>query len=101
MGKKVEIDIDDLMRVCNILDSLRVSLDRIGAIVNQGRDKMRLAFDEYFTSVNPKTGKAVYHEIADCWELLARLLDKELGQEEFLNRTRQKTIPYFELKKYD
>ncbi len=93
MDKKAEVNLDDLMRVCNVLDSLRVSLDRIGAINQQGRDKMRLALDEYFTS-------GVYKEIADSWLMLAKIIQKEISREEFLQRTKEKKIPYFELKKY-
>jgi len=93
MGKNTEIDSDDLMRVCNILDSLRVSLDQIGAVNSQGRDKMLLAMEEYF---KPE----LYKEIADCWGVLAHLLDKQLGHQEFLKRTEEKKIKYYQRKKY-
>ena len=86
--KKIEIDVDDLMRACNILDTLRVSLDRIGAIDKQGRDKMLLAMDEFFTP-------AVYREIADCWFLIATIFEKEIGRDSFLKRSSDKTIKPF------
>lgn len=90
MDKKVEVSIDDLMRVCNILDSLRVSLDRIGAMNSQGRDKMLQAMDDYFT---PK----VYREIADCWLLLYKLLEKKIGTDELLKKHEEKNIKPFDL----
>lgn len=104
MGKKIEIDIDDLMRVCNILDSLRVSLHHIGAVGGtQGKDKMHRAMDEYFTttdySQDGKTG--VYNEIADCWFILVELIKKNIGREELKKQSKNKRIKYFELKKYD
>lgn len=93
MNKIVPINLEEIVRVCNILDSLRVSLDRIGAIDKQGPGKMMKAMDEYFTP-------EVYREIADNWLLLAKIIEKEIGHDEFLKQSKSKKIKYFELKKY-
>ena len=93
MSKNIEISLDDLMRVCNTLDSLRVSLDQIGAVNLQGHDKMLMALDEYFTP-------QVYREIADIWVVLAKMLEREVGHQDFLDRCKEKKIPYYQRKKY-
>lgn len=97
--KEITLKQKDLIRTWQLLENLRVSLDRIGAINSQGRDKMRLAFDEYFTSTD-KFKKGIYGEIAGCSEVLTRLLIKELGQETAIKFSREIDPLTFHLKKY-
>lgn len=93
MDKNIEVSVNDIVRVCNILDSLRVSLDQIGSVNSQGRDKMLRAMGEYFTP-------EVYREIADSWSILAKILEKEIGWDEFIKSGRRKKIPNYQAKKY-
>ncbi len=80
MDKKLEVDQEDLIRIWKLLENLRVSLHRIGSANSQGREKMRMALEEYFTS-REKFSEGIYGEIAKDSEVLTRLLIKELGEE--------------------
>ena len=97
--KEITLKQKDLIRVWQLLENLRVSLDKIGAINSQGRDKMRLAFDEYFTSTD-KFEKGIYGEIADCWEGLIRQLNREIGKEAVNKMSLDLEAKEFQLKKY-
>lgn len=90
----IELKYDEYVKIFKVLENLRLSLDRIGAINKQGRDKMRLAFDEYFTSE-----PLIYKEIADTSTILAMKIRETHGEEEVFKICRG--IKHFELKKYD
>lgn len=93
MDKKIELAQEDVIKIWKLLENLRVSLDRIGAINSQGRDKMLQALDEYFTPV-------LYNEIRSCSLPLTKLLDKEIGKNEVDKLCREIDIKSFHLKKY-
>ena len=91
--KKIELTQESVIKIWKLLENIRVSLDRIGAINSQGRDKMLQAMDEYFTS-------GIYREVADNSDVLTRLLTKELGEEAVIKLEREIAHLKFQLKKY-
>lgn len=89
-NNKIAVETEDLIKVWKILENLRVSLDKIGSVGSfQGKDKMHIAMDEYFTPL-------VYREIADAWYVLS---EKYLPRDKCVEIA--KSVKYFELKKYD
>ncbi len=92
-NKKLELAQEDVIKIWKLLENLRVSLDRIGAINSQGRDKMLQAMNEYFTP-------GLYKEIRSSSLILTRLLDKEIGDSEVDKLCREIDRLSFQLKKY-
>lgn len=89
----MELDQEHVIRIWKLLENIRVSLDRIGAINSQGRDKMLQAMDEYFTP-------SLYNEIRNCSLPLTKMLDKTIGKSEIDRLCREIDSESFHLKKY-
>lgn len=74
MGKQIngsiEIAKNDLIRAWQILEEMRVSLDRIGGYFAEEPDKMRLELDKYFSP-------NVWKKISNASFVLAKYLSEK------------------------
>jgi len=83
-NEKIVIPIDNLQRLSNILNSIRVSMDRIGGLDDTA--KQQRALSEYF-------GPTVYREVRDCTAITDELLDKAIGHDASVAAYKKCNVP--------
>jgi len=90
--RKFVLSFNEYVKIVKLIENLRVSLDHIGAISNQGIDKMHLATDEY---LNDHEHYKIYKQIKDAAMILLPMVNDDEWEEI------SKDIKYSPLKKYD